>query len=642
MTAVVTPWHKGEVAVHDLLKVPTKNNPTATGFPLRYEERLLQSSIVAVGTLDDQGRPWTTIWGGERGFAQRTAEDVISFNSVVDMSTDPVFEALWSDQPREGTIKGRGRPMSGLTVDLETRDRIKIVASRMIAGAVVDGKVQMTMHVTGSLGNCPKYISKKEISSASVEKARCTSRGLPLSAEALEHLDQADMFFHSTTNGESMDTNIRGGLPGFVRVMKNEAAQVVLIYLEYSGNRLYQSLGNLYVNPLMGIVVPNYDTGDALYLTGTTSILIGDQASSIIARTNLAIKIDVTDARFVKAGLPFRGRFIDYSPYSPPVRHLVSEQSLDVAPSSSNLTATLVNREYLSPNIARFTFDLSSPRSVWTPGQHITFDVYDHLYAGYKHMNNDNPQSLNDDFVRTFTVSNVHTGDGKVTITAKKHGPATTLLWQHPLDEMLKIAVMGFGGKESFHMVKGRESVFVAGGVGITPMLAQAASIMEGDNRKTVKVLWSLRAEDLSLAEDSFRNIHVLAAATKVFVTGRFSTSSSDQEDDVVERLRELGAEVQIRRMVEGDFASLKGNGTKFYLCAAPQLLGNLTQCSEFILNRTSLSSTIVVVDSVYPTLNMAEIPTDELHYFKTSPLLIQKDRVNYRLALTGAFAPEN
>lgn len=122
--------------------------------------------------------------------------------------------------------------MSGLTVDLETRDRIKIVSSRMIAGTVQDGKVQMTMRVSGSLGNCPKYISKKEISPASVEKARCTNRGLPLSAEALEHLDQAGMFFHSTTNGESMDTNIRGGMPGFVRVMKNEADQVVLIYPE--------------------------------------------------------------------------------------------------------------------------------------------------------------------------------------------------------------------------------------------------------------------------------------------------------------------------------------------------------------------------------------------------------------------------
>lgn len=327
----------------------------------------------------------------------------------------------------------------------------------------------------------------------------------------------------------------------------------------------------------MGIVVPNYDTGDVLYLTGTTSILIGDQALSVIARTNLAIKIDVTDVRFVKSGLPFRGRFIDYSPYNPPVRYLLSEQSLGVKPSSSGLTAMLVNREYLTPNIGRFTFELSSQSSVWTPGQHITFDFYDHLYAGYKHMNNDNPQSLNDDFVRTFTVSNVYAGDGKVVITAKRHGPATNLLWQHPLDRALKIAVMGFGGKESFHMVKGRNNIFVAGGVGITPMLAQASSIMEGDDGKKDKVLWSLRAEDLSLAEDSFKNIHGLAAATKLFVTGKIPTLGG-QEHGVVDRLRDLGAEVKNRRMLEDDFASHKGNGRKFYLCAAPQLLGNLTK----------------------------------------------------------------
>ncbi|KAJ4243836.1 hypothetical protein NW762_014715 [Fusarium torreyae] len=277
MTAVTTAWHDGEVAVHELLKVPTNGNPTATGFPLRYEERLLQSPIVAVGTLDDHGRPWTTIWGGERGFAQRIAEDVV----------------------------------------------------------------------------------------------------------------------------------------------------------------------------------------------------------------------------------------------------------------------------------------------------------------GYKHMNNDNPQSLNDDFVRTFTISSVHAGDGKVAITVKRHGPATDLLWRHPLNETLKIPVMGFGGKESFHMVKGQESVFVAGGVGITPMLAQAPSILEGDDGKNVKVLWSLRAEDLSLAEDSFKNIRGLAASTKVFVTGEIPTPGSGQGDGMVEKLQELGAEVEIRRMVEEDFASLKRHGTKFYLCAAPQLLTNLIKWLE-------------------------------------------------------------
>lgn len=344
-----------------------------------------------------------------------------------------------------------------------------------------------------------------------------------------------------------------------------------------SGNRLYQSLGNLYLNPAMGIVVPNYDTGDVLYLTGTTSILTGDQASSIIARTNLAIKIDVIDVRFVKSGLPLRGRFIDYSPYNPPIRYLLSEQSLGVKPSSPSLTAMLVNRECLTPNIGRFTFELSSQSSVWTPGQHITFDFYKHLHAGYKHMNNDNPQSLNDDFVRTFTVSNVYAGDGKVVVTAKRHGPATNLLWQHPLDRTLKIAVMGFGGKDSFHMVKGRKSIFVAGGVGITPMLAQASSIMEGENGKKVKVLWSLRAEDLLLAEDSFKKVHGLAAETKLFVTGKISTPGGGQEH-VVEKLRDLGAEVKTRRMLEDDFACHKGNGTKFYLCAAPQLLGNLTK----------------------------------------------------------------
>ena len=330
-------------------------------------------------------------------------------------------------------------------------------------------------------------------------------------------------------------------------------------------------------------MVPDFITGDVLYLTGSTSILIGEEASSVMARTNVAVRVTVTDARYVKSGLPFRGSIVDYSPYNPPVRHLLSEQAPHVSSQPApGLTATLVGREPLTPSISRFTWELSGPRARWTAGQHVTFDFSRELGSGYAHMRDDDPQSLNDDYVRTFTVSNTplpegeEKGEGEVTVvevTAKRHGPATALLWRHNLRARLELPVMGFGGEESFRMGRGGRSVFVAGGVGITPVLAQAGGLLSdgGSGSGSLEVLWTLRGEDVPLAVDSFERIEGLARVTRLFVTGDAAGAG-----DGLQKVRELGAEVETRRMGREDLAGLKGRGTKFFLCAAPKLMASL------------------------------------------------------------------
>lgn len=239
-----TGWHAGEIAMHEQLKNPKLENPTFPGLADRYGVRVMNSPLVALGTLDNEGRPWTTIWGGERGFARPVAKDVLALNSSVDTHYDPVFKALWDGIDAEGVKQGvinrpddgEDRPMSGLAIDLETRDRVKL-AGKMVAGATVDGgkSVQLAMAVTESLGNCPKYLNKKDIVPHTMEP-ELVSEKLPLSQEALDIVAAADMIFLSSTNGKAMDTNHRGGSPGFVRVIKNEEAGVELIYPECKSN----------------------------------------------------------------------------------------------------------------------------------------------------------------------------------------------------------------------------------------------------------------------------------------------------------------------------------------------------------------------------------------------------------------------
>lgn len=609
-------WHAGELAIHKLVHVPSRENPTSTGFPAHYGYRVQQSPLVALGALDDDGKPWTTVWGGTPGFARPLGHDLLMAGSLVDAENDPVIAAMLggAEKGHECDRKyqmnsaefssGGGKVVSGLSIDLATRDRVK-VCGRLVEGGVVMepgplggdekgvARAELVVLIEEGLGNCPKYLNKRDIRAA-VPEPNLVSDALPLPVEAIELLARADLFFLSTASadGRSMDTNHRGGPPGFVRVMRNSLGDGVdLVYPEYSGNRLYQSLGNMYVRPLVGICVPDFETGDVLYLTGETQILVGADAGRILPRTKLAVKIHVTAAKYVAKGLPFRGGAPGYSPYNPPVRRLAAETNADpaLADATPPATATLLTRELITPTIARFTFKLEMAGKVekWKPGQHVTLDFGPELDIGWSHMRDDDPASLNDDFVRTFTVSNAAPGeedrirDGtELQITARRHGPATGLLWRHNTRVPLELPVLGFGGSEDFRAPLGAEQqqkavVFVAGGVGITPILAQAPGLLATRGSNNFSLLWSLNAADLPLAADSFSRCQGLGARTRVFVSGE---ASAAVEEDIA-RLEGQGAVIVMGRLTREDVLR-RGDGVeqeeqerKFYCCAGPGLI---------------------------------------------------------------------
>ncbi|TQN69128.1 hypothetical protein CSHISOI_06335 [Colletotrichum shisoi] len=566
MPARTIEFHAGELALHNLLKVPRQSNPTAAGLPPSYGARIAASPLLAFGTLDRHNRPWTTLWGGEAGgVARPIAEDVLSVRSRVDVVDDPVLSALWDvdEEPGEGVKDGEvvqpglrgdgGRLVAGLGIDLRTRDRVKF-AGRLVAGAVNGGEVQVAVKVEESLGNCPKYLNKKDVEArASIEKGR-VERGLPLDEGALGLVERADMVFLTSGHEESMDTNHRGGPRGFVRVARNDVGGVEIVYPEFSGNRLYQTLGNLKVNPLIGIAIPDFETSDVLYLTGSASILFGRDAAAHLPHTKLAVKITVAAAVFVESGLPFVGTPLEASPYNPPLRRLLSEQQQTPLSSEAptGRTVTLLRREVITPTIARFVFRLEP--------------------AGASHMRDDEPQSLNDDFVRTFTVSRPPSEDcSEVEITARRKGPVTDLLWRWNLRVPLEVPLLGFGGEEAFRLGRrggedGVDEVFVAAGVGITPLLAQAGGVLGLGGR--LRVYWSVRGQDVKLVRDVCGRIDGLAGVMRVFITGRVE----EAEEAVITEIEALGAAVEKRRLGEADVK----DGTskrRFFLCTGQEML---------------------------------------------------------------------
>ena len=130
------PWSAGEKRIHRLLGVPLDINPAAQTLTQQATFMLENAPLLVIGTLDSQGRPWTTVWGGEPGFAQSSGRRrMVEVLTTVEPKYDPVVQALASglDKARGQAVgTDDGKMFSGLSIDLMSRARVKI-AGRMMA-----------------------------------------------------------------------------------------------------------------------------------------------------------------------------------------------------------------------------------------------------------------------------------------------------------------------------------------------------------------------------------------------------------------------------------------------------------------------------------------------------------------------------
>ncbi|KAH0085498.1 acetyl-CoA synthetase-like protein, partial [Aureobasidium melanogenum] len=566
------------------------DNPTIPMLSPQASSMLQRAPLLAFGTLDSEGRPWTTAWGGRKGFSQPLGNSMIAIRTSVAARLDPVVEALVGRNAKGEIVKeeGEGRLLSGLAIDLDTRKRVKL-AGRMVAGTlgIADGEndtddygkqgiLQLVARIDESLGNCPKYLNRREISPATPDP-QLISDTAHLDERAVELLHKADLMFLSTSSGSSMDTNHRGGPPGFVRCLKQEGGCTQFIYPEYSGNRLYQSLGNMMLEPRAGFCFPDFDTGNCLFVTGRSEILFGKEAAEVMPRSNLAVRVTVTAARLVASVLPFRGNTGEFSPYNPVVRYLISEQAINrtEVQNASHNAAKLLAQIPLTPTISRFKFSLSNA-ATYTAGQYVTIDVSDHLDVGYSHMRDDDPRSLNDDFVRTFTVSSPpgvpphpskRLADDEFEITIRKVGVVTDFLFKHGLNpeahgSELEIGIKGFGGSFVVEQTEEKSSIaFVAAGVGITPLMPCLHSL----RLEHLQLFWTLRAVDLGLAVDLLDGFQDLAANLTLFVTGIFP--ENEEQKAGIGKLNDCGVHIVYRRMERSDLELLIPKIERWYIC---------------------------------------------------------------------------
>ena len=84
-----------------------------------------------------------------------------------------------------------------------------------------------------------------------------------------EFIEAQWMFFLATSDDEGrMDCNYRGGIPGFVRVVDDKT----LLFPDYNGNGSFMSLGNLTINPHIGMLFIDFEQQRRLRVNGRGKI----------------------------------------------------------------------------------------------------------------------------------------------------------------------------------------------------------------------------------------------------------------------------------------------------------------------------------------------------------------------------------
>jgi hypothetical protein len=107
-----------------------------------------------------------------------------------------------------------------------------------------------------------------------------------------------------------VDISHRGGLPGFVK-----ASGDVLTVPDFRGNRFFNTLGNLVLDPRAALLFVDFETGDLLHLQGRVEIdwepPVGGEWPEGVQR-QWRLKVERAWRR--PAALPLRWTFGDYSP----------------------------------------------------------------------------------------------------------------------------------------------------------------------------------------------------------------------------------------------------------------------------------------------------------------------------------------
>jgi len=131
-------------------------------------------------------------------------------------------------------------------------------------------------------------------------------------------IENAEMFFLATADAEGRpDVSYKGGLPGFVRVVSEDT----LAFPHYDGNGMFKSLGNVLINPHVGLLFIDFEHPNRMRVQGTASVSEDDPLLAEFPGAQLIIRVK---AERIFPNCPryiHRMQLVEHSVYAPSAQH---------------------------------------------------------------------------------------------------------------------------------------------------------------------------------------------------------------------------------------------------------------------------------------------------------------------------------
>ena len=231
---------------------------------------LLERPTIVVAGRDGEERMWVTMLAGSPGFMHAADPRTMSVQARPS-SSDPLFPLI-EHGGRIGTI----------VMDHRRRMRVNgILAPEPGGFAVATEQVY---------SNCGRYISERQLVGSGHDAEPTVHKGSQLTAEQAGRIRAADTFFIGTSHPDGpADASHRGGNPGFVQV----DSPVTCRWPDYNGNSMFMTLGNLALNPRVGLLFPDWTTGGLLQLSGRAQIVWDESAARVLPGAERVVELTI-------------------------------------------------------------------------------------------------------------------------------------------------------------------------------------------------------------------------------------------------------------------------------------------------------------------------------------------------------------
>jgi hypothetical protein len=409
---------------------------------------LTQQPMAVAASKAADGTVWASLLAGEPGFIRADDERTVNLDLSRPLTAED--DPLWANLEHDNAV-------GLLVIELGTRRRLRVNGR-----ASFEDSRQLKVDVGVAYPNCPKYIQRRHCSrlAASPQQTHSTEsrEGVVLEDRQRDWIASADTLFVASAHPEQgADASHRGGQPGFVQITDSQTLRIP----DYSGNSLFNTLGNFHANPHAGLAFIDFERGRLLQLAGRVAIHWDlDDPRQLAGGTARFWDFEVQQWRESTLPLQLEWEFMDFSPFNP-------------RPSTKGeqLALQVVDVQQVTERIKRFrlcAFDDAVLPS-FTAGAHlpVTLPIGETVseQRQYSILSDPDERSYYD-----IAVLNEPNSSGGSRYMHESLKPGDQLFVDTP--------------KNDFPMHESsRHNILIAGGIGVTPILSMLRRLVkDGDS----------------------------------------------------------------------------------------------------------------------------------------------------------------